>query len=519
MTSRAAVNGIGERATGFLAPMGGFQNNPNDRSYRAGALQNDGSFAFPDFDPRVRNAQYALQNTQAFGAPLPQGMGMMAGILPAALKIEEHKKMQEIAEKYYEKYIKDFNKKYGFTDEQITSLVEEFNEVTEEICRLIPDEEMKNMYRKYIESYPTMYLSMIPQEALQTKLAVKCVAENTNLRKKVEAMSSCVSSLVRNLTDLQISAGIPPIVNLMFESMPDPLTAITDPMYHQYNDSIVVYHKLLSDERIDTRINRVVGANGQPQPNNVNPANYVGLRGPQRVNGHTNAELLRLEPVQTLTELVRIAGDPAMPNMDANGALGAPAVSNTIVVGQEPNGDNIEVSVAEVENLKKVMQNMQSQTGCQPFGDEWNHMGPTPAMNPAMCLSDGDKFQAGNPRHEIGRTNMYQAKRDSQGNAQWVPVGDVPALSGGAQQLVTPRAPGWDGVSHMPGVDSRPPMPQRRQTQMQMQMPQQQPPPTGFGSQQAYAQPYEVVREYEPTARKTRKSSKSKKKKSSRRSS
>ena len=84
-----------------------------------------------------------------------------------------------------------------------------------------------------------------PPTALQSKLAVKCVTENRELRGQIEEMSKCVSVLVRGLSKLQMSAGVPPIVNLMFESMPDPLTSITDPMYSSYNDAITTYHALL----------------------------------------------------------------------------------------------------------------------------------------------------------------------------------------------------------------------------------------------------------------------------------
>ncbi|CAN0562026.1 unnamed protein product, partial [Ectocarpus sp. 12 AP-2014] len=288
-------------------------------------------------------------------------MGMMAGILPAALKIQEHKDMQAVAERYYEKYIKDFNRKYGFTEPQINELVEEFNEVTDEIKRLIPDEKMREMYAKYIESYPTMYLSMIPAEALQTKLAVKCVSDNKALRDKIETMSTAVSSLVRNLTDLQISAGIPPIVNLMFESMPDPLTAMTDPMYQKYNDAIVTYHKLLQDTSVIATLPRLDGRT------NDDNATRTPL---------TNDQLLRHEPVFYLKERVK-----------ALQAANQPSVTT-------PGGD---VSKEAMTELTTVLENMQTQSGCQPFGEEWNHTGPTPPMNPAMCLGEENRFQPGNP--------------------------------------------------------------------------------------------------------------------------
>ncbi|CAN0590404.1 unnamed protein product, partial [Ectocarpus sp. 12 AP-2014] len=347
--SQNAITPMGAMATPFLTP--------------------DSSMGF---DARTMNTQHALNAAIAMGGgTLPPGMGMMAGILPAALKIQEHKDMQKVAERYYEKYIKDFNRKYGFTPDQINELVTEFNDVTDEIKRLIPDEKMRDMYAKYIESYPTMYLSMIPAEALQTKLAVKCVSDNKALRQKIETMSTAVSSLVRNLTDLQISAGIPPIVNLMFESMPDPLTAMTDPMYQKYNDAIVTYHKLLQDAQTLT-------FNGTAGFTRIDPTAAAAS---------SNAEFLRLEPVQYLDQLATLLGTYGPHEIkDASG-----------ITLLDKDNEPLTVTPEAVKDLATVLKNMQTQSGCQPFGEEWNHTGPTPPMNPAMCLGEENRFQPGNP--------------------------------------------------------------------------------------------------------------------------
>lgn len=443
--AQSAMDNMGAMAQPWVTGDGGFDNGGvYTHNNKPG-----GSFSF---DANTLNTQAALNGALAFGGGvLPQGMGMMAGILPAALKIEEHKQMRLVAEKYYEKYIKDFNRKYGFNGDQIKELVDEFKEVTDQITRLIPDEKMREMYQKYVDSYPTMYLSMIPAEALQTKLAVKCVTENKLLREKIETMSGCVSTLVKNLTDLQISAGIPPIVNLMFESMPDPLTAITDPMYHKYNDAIVTYHKLLQDDQSpDATFTRVDTKN--PQPATV----------------ATGADFLRVEPVHYLTQLSAKLNTSGAPQLikDATGSQ-----------KKDAHGNLMEVTVKDVADLTEVMTNMQTQSGCQPFGDEWNHQGPTPAMNPAMCLGEKDRFQPGNPRHNEGRTNLYQAKRDQNGNAHWVQSGQIPALSAGGPQMVQHQAQPmqqpnqWAGLRHMPGVDPRPTQPPSYHPSMQ-QMPQ-----------------------------------------------
>lgn len=462
--ANSSMEALGAMASTFNPPPGGFDNQGN--YHATGGYDPSGSYdaaagGSMSFDARTLNTLGAVQGAVAMGGGvLPPGVARSAAILPAALKIGELKKMQGVAAKYYEKYIKDFNRKYGFSEDQTKELIEEFNDVTAQITRLIPDKDMKNMYKKYIESYPTMYLSMIPAEALQTKLAVKCVTENRNLREKIEQMSSCVSTLVRNLTDLQISAGIPPIVNLMFESMPDPLTAMTDPMYHKYNNAIVTYHKLLQDDGTNSKFPRIDGA------------------GSSAGTIHNNAEHLRLEPVHFLKKLEERVATSGAHDLKTSVTKDADGVIVEAAELRDDKGNEVTVSHEEIKELRIVMENMQTQSGCQPFGDEWNHTGPTPAMNPAMCLGEEDRFQPGNPRHNMGRTNVYQAKRDQNGNAHWVETGKIPALSSGGPQMVqhTPQpvqnANQWAGMAHMPGVDPRPMNQGYAQQQMQP-MPQQ----------------------------------------------
>jgi len=86
-----------------------------------------------------------------------------------------------------------------------------------------------------------------------------------------------------------------------------------------------------------------------------------------------------------------------------------------------------DVTPDDVKALKTVISNMGTSSGCQTFGDEWNHMGPEPAMNPAMCLGEDVKMQPGNPRHPQGRTAVYKAQRTQDGGAQWVMKGQVPS--------------------------------------------------------------------------------------------
>lgn len=340
-----------------------------------------------DSQNAFRVAQQANMVSQKFGIPM-QGndAGMWANILPAAIQIEEHKKMNQVALEYQQTYVNNFRDKYGFSDKELGDLKDEFTKITDHITGLIPDGELQTMYRKYVESYPHMYLSMIPREALQSKLAVKCVRENKTLRDEVASMSKCVTSLVQSLSKLQMAAGVPPIVNLMFESMPDPLTAITDPMYNSYNEAIKTYHALSS----------------------AGTVNFV------KANIQESTDLgsaLLSNPVEALKDFALAAEQ------------------NTLGVFLDTEGKK-PVTTSHIADLQKVIANMGTSSGCQTYGDEWNHTGPEPAMNPAMCLAEGESMKPGNPRNAQGRTAVYKAQRTQDGGARWVLKGQVPNHTG-----------------------------------------------------------------------------------------
>jgi len=359
-------------------------------AYTMTTFPNPTSFVMPNPDPQgsvpddFRHAQQAQMVSQNFGIPM-QGSnpGMWANILPAAIQIHEHKKMNEVAQKYQDKYVQNFKDRYGFKDGDLDTLKDEFKEITDHITGLIPDEDLKAMYKKYVQSYPHMYLSMIPPEALQAKL-----------RGEVAEMSKCVTSLVKSLSKLQMAAGVPPIVSLMFESMPDPLTAITDPMYSTYNDAIIQ-------------------------------------------SGQTDST----------------TGQPILASALL---LSKPGEALDIFENNLPSG----ISSDEIKALRNVISNMGSSSGCQTYGDEWNHMGPEPAMNPAMCLGEDDKMQPGNPRHPHGRTAVYKAQRTQDGGAQWVMKGQVPNPTADAEHMLT-QANLYNSRQHHPQAHYAPfsPMP------------------------------------------------------------
>ena len=360
-------------------------------------------------------AQQANMVSQNFGIPMQgQNPGMWANILPAAIQIEEHKKMNQVALEYQQNYVDNFQRKYGFNDDDLKELRNEFALITDHITGLIPDGELRTMYKKYVESYPHMYLSMIPAEALQSKLAVKCHRDNLKLRKEVQDMSKCVTTLVQSLSKLQMAAGVPPIVNLMFESMPDPLTAITDPMYNAYNEAIKTYHFIADKTQDFGRYSTFkLDSSGKRIPDGTGPGGYKVYdlnRNPDK----SVSSMLLSDPVNAL-----------------EAAMAQFTPGSDIVVERDSSGRvTKKMTPKDVKDLQDVIANMGTSSGCQAYGNEWNHTGPEPPMNPAMCLGPDDVMQPGNPRNAHGRTAVYKAQRTQDGGARWVMKGQVPNHTG-----------------------------------------------------------------------------------------
>lgn len=338
-----------------------------------------------DATTRMHQNQDAMNMNRLLGQPIgafqAPDAAIMQNLLPLQIKMEEQKQMQKVAEEYQKTYVKQFQDRYGFKKEQLDDIRGDFDKITGHILELLPTGDMKTMYEKYIKSYPNLFFSIIPPEALQARLAAKCESDNRTLRTKVAEMSKCVSTLVKNLSDLQVAAGIPPIVNLMFESMPDPLTAITDPMYSSYNQSISVYHKL---------------------------SKYMAEDDKQ--TGGSDLEKLYTNPADLLKK--KIEGNATIGEIKTNGVVTTEGVT-----------------VEDMKKLLGVVEGMRTQSGCQPHGDEWNHTGAEPAMNAAMCLAENERIQPGNPRHSQGRTALYQAQRTQDGGAVWVQKGQVPNVA------------------------------------------------------------------------------------------
>lgn len=156
--------------------------------------------------------------------------------------------IQKITERYQNTYVARLKSQYGFTDQTMMQLHEEFGHMSAAILdTLKEDDKFKDehdFYKKYLETYPYLYFSVVPREVIESRLAAKCVEENVMLRRKLAEMNHCVGDLVHRVSELQVMAGIPPIAKLVFSSIPDPLVARDSEQYKTYSRDLETYHSV-----------------------------------------------------------------------------------------------------------------------------------------------------------------------------------------------------------------------------------------------------------------------------------
>jgi len=149
--------------------------------------------------------------------------------------------IKQIAQRY-QSDISKMKSTYGFTDDTMMQLHEEFSMMSGAIIKTIENDpdfrDNVGVYKKYLQTYPYLYFSIIPREVLESRLAAKCVEDNTKLRTMLAEMNTCLGDLVHKISDLQEMSGIPPIARVVFSAIPDPLVAGKGP----YQDEVGVYH-------------------------------------------------------------------------------------------------------------------------------------------------------------------------------------------------------------------------------------------------------------------------------------
>lgn len=283
-------------------------------------------------------------------------MAQSSGIPPPS---EED--MQKITERYQNTYVARLRSQYGFTDETMMQLHEEFGHMSVSILdTLKADDKFKDehdFYKKYLETYPYLYFSVIPREVIESRLAAKCVEENAMLRRKLAEMNHCVGDLVHRVSELQTMAGIPPIAKLVFSSIPDPLIARDSEKYKSYSRDLDTYHAVYT---------HLIG----------DPMHKQKL------------EKFLIEPVVVLR------------------GLGATDL------------DSMRVSGDSRDNLVHMIAGLTSGKGCVPVTrEEWEDDTTEEPPFPAERCGEG-AVRRGNPRN-AGAEKTYVARGGSDGKVSW----------------------------------------------------------------------------------------------------
>ena len=309
--------------------------------------------------------QYTQSDDQALanntGVSAQQVKNVREFLQPMAEKVQgtplNDQELKEITERYHNHYIADMKRKYGFNDETMRVLKDDFKKMTEDILEVIKrdePEEQYQQYKEYLNSYPFLYFNVIPREVVESMIAAKCVEENRLLRSTLADVTKNLSELVLSVSKLQVMTSVPPIARALFEELPDPLTANSDhSMLHYYHADMNTYYKV----------------HEYAKSNPVDLNHFL-----------TN-------PVEFLSDEIKIAEIP-------------------------------EVSEAEIKNLKELIIGLQTGKGCFPKGiEEWNHVGPEPPMD-ANNEDCHNKVRMGNPMNEEGLGSMYTSKKP-EGESQY----------------------------------------------------------------------------------------------------
>ena len=164
-------------------------------------------------------------------------------------KVRDPGVVKNITKRYQEFYIDGLQKAFGLTDKSMAELHSEFNDIANKMLKTLKvnegrDTKIFENNKKYLETYPYLYFSVVPRQIIQSRLADKTVQENRMLRSELSSISEIVGELVKKIADIKVSYGIPPIARSVFEAIPDPLSAQYDKQFEKYRDDLDVYYKI-----------------------------------------------------------------------------------------------------------------------------------------------------------------------------------------------------------------------------------------------------------------------------------
>jgi len=344
----------------------------------------------------------------------PVQASMQTAMLPQIMQMKQAELMQKLATDTRKAYLERFKEYYQFDGTQIESFRKDFRDIRNTILNMIPDsdganKEIKVMYESFLESYPEMYLQLIPKEILQAKLSQKCSAQNKELREIIPQISASIVDIMRKLAGLQETLGVSPLVSTVMGEMPDPIALMTNPQYAPYKKAMKIFQ-------------------------------VVQQRAP-------DAAAFQADPIAAM----KASGPITIHKRNADGTDMLDENGRRIVTEQY-SADDI---LAAVDLLTKT----QMGSACAPYGPEFTQKGPKPNKNAAACLASGPDaaWSTGNVSDPKGSKQLYHAQRLPDGSIDWVLTGDMaPVVAGfpGMPDPTTFAQSGYNinGLTGMPGM-------------------------------------------------------------------
>jgi len=159
--------------------------------------------------------------------------------------------VKDITNRYQEFYINSLQKAFGLSDGSMMELHLEFKDISDKMLRILKvnegkDPDIFDQNKKYLETYPYLYFSVVPRQIIQSRLADKAVKENRMLRANISSISQSVGELVKKISEIETSYGVPPIARSVFEAIPDPISVQYDTKFGKYKDDMDTFYKISS---------------------------------------------------------------------------------------------------------------------------------------------------------------------------------------------------------------------------------------------------------------------------------
>jgi hypothetical protein len=313
-----------------------------------------------------------MQGAESLGMIHPSlGIGAMA----------QQKQMDAMSKVLSDRYKETLKSTYGFTDPELQEYQRIYDRNVEEVLKLIGDSNnpLYKAYKTYLDSYPNLYLQMIPREVIIGKLNIHARKDNIQIRKMVEAMQPQIQKLTSINHILKKTIAKDPFVQIRAASNPKDDSFLTDPNVENYQNMMILTASYYKDN---------------PDAKQPWESDFVAA---------VRQELVDDAEFGTDDGRVYTFGDAGL---------------------------RIILTHAEIDDALKYAENAQKGTGCQPFGDDFTYTGPKPAMSAAMCyqqMVDGTDKRVvfpGNVRNVNSRNLFYTPIRLPNGQFDWKLVGN-----------------------------------------------------------------------------------------------